>query len=229
MDNKKNYEQHYMKQIERIMETTAELALEKGIDGINITSIAKACHLSRPTIYRYFKTKEDILWVIFFQEAHKMEQHIAARFSSEDDLYLRACKVAQGMIEFQLQNDHFIIYNDIFLSLYVKASEDANYRWEEQETNIYHFRPGRTITHLFGDVVDLDQDLQLKQTMVSFVYAISYLMQAILRQNEALQVKYSISAKTLLFKQVSWLMEGLGRELENMGYQTSETTFSLSL
>ena len=44
-----------------------------------------------------------------------MEQHIAARFSSEDDLYLRACKVAQGMIEFQLQNDHFIIYNDIFL------------------------------------------------------------------------------------------------------------------
>ena len=111
----------------------------------------------------------------------------------------------------------------------MKASEDTNYRWEEQETNIYHFRPGRTITHLFGDVVDLDQDLQLKQTMVAFVYAISYLMQAILRQDEALQVKYSISAKTLLFKQVSWLMEGLGRELENMGYQTSETTFSLSL
>ena len=49
MDNKKNYEQHYMKQIERIMETTAELALEKGIDGINITKVGGQAVLGRQT------------------------------------------------------------------------------------------------------------------------------------------------------------------------------------
>ncbi len=218
MESKRNYEQHYTKQLERIMETTVELALEEGIDALNISSIAKACNLSRPTIYRYFKTKEDILWGIFFQEAHKMERHIAARFSKDDTLYLRASKVAQGMIEFQLENENSIIYNDIFLSLYIKASEDISFDWRNLETNIYGFKPGHTIIHLFHDIIDLDQAPELKKTLVSFIYAASYLTQAMLPQDDALHIKYQMSSKEMLNKQINWLMEGLGRELEKQGY-----------
>ena len=211
------------------MEVAARLALEKGIDGINISSIAKACDLSRPTIYRYFKTKEDILWAIFFQQAHQMQQKIAHDFSSDDDLFTRTIKVAQGMIDYQLQNDHFIIYNDIFLFLYVKASEDIHYDWDKIATNIYHFKPGHTIKNLYGDLIDIEQDESLKYALVSFIYAISYLMQAILRQDEALQVKYKITAKEILNKQVFWLLEGIKKELEDLGYPTSVKQFQLQL
>lgn len=59
------YTNHRENQKEWILEVAEGLFIQKGIEQITIGDIAKACRLTRATVYKYFANKEEIAQEIF--------------------------------------------------------------------------------------------------------------------------------------------------------------------
>lgn len=59
------YATHRENQRGRILQVAQDLFIEKGIELITITDIARAAHLARATIYQYFASKQEVAWAIF--------------------------------------------------------------------------------------------------------------------------------------------------------------------
>jgi len=62
---RKNYQQHYANQRERILEAAEKLFIQKGINNVSMVSIAKAARMAPITLYEYFPNKEAVAWAIF--------------------------------------------------------------------------------------------------------------------------------------------------------------------
>ncbi len=59
------YKKHRANQQALILETAEELFTRKGIDDVTINDITKSARITKPTIYNYFASKEDIATEIF--------------------------------------------------------------------------------------------------------------------------------------------------------------------
>jgi AcrR family transcriptional regulator len=59
------YHSHRENQRERILDTAERLFIEKGLDGVSMSDIARAAHLTRNTVYEYFPNKQEVAWGIF--------------------------------------------------------------------------------------------------------------------------------------------------------------------
>ncbi len=51
---------------QRIIEGALRLFAEKGVDATSIRDIASSAAISEPAIYRHFRSKEDLVWEIFW-------------------------------------------------------------------------------------------------------------------------------------------------------------------
>ena len=51
---------------QRIIQGALRLFAEKGVDATSIRDIASSAAISEPAIYRHFKSKEDLVWEIFW-------------------------------------------------------------------------------------------------------------------------------------------------------------------
>jgi AcrR family transcriptional regulator len=51
---------------ERIIQGALRLFAEKGVDATSIRDIASSAAISEPAIYRHFRSKEDLVWEIFW-------------------------------------------------------------------------------------------------------------------------------------------------------------------
>jgi AcrR family transcriptional regulator len=51
---------------ERIIQGALRLFAEKGVDATSIRDIASSAAITEPAIYRHFKSKEDLVWEIFW-------------------------------------------------------------------------------------------------------------------------------------------------------------------
>ncbi|MBI5440050.1 MAG: TetR/AcrR family transcriptional regulator [Deltaproteobacteria bacterium] len=74
---------------EEIQEKAVQLFLKKGYHGTSTTDICDAVGISRPTLYWYFKDKEDILFSLHKQRIEKSFQPITASAKAEPDPVLR--------------------------------------------------------------------------------------------------------------------------------------------
>jgi len=60
MKHEVNPESQRFRKIERAIEISAEMFLQRGIDAVKMTDIADACNVGVATLYRYFGTKNSI-------------------------------------------------------------------------------------------------------------------------------------------------------------------------
>jgi AcrR family transcriptional regulator len=58
------YARHHEQQRQNILLAAENLALEKGIDALTMKDVAEESGVTRATLYRFFKTKDEILWAI---------------------------------------------------------------------------------------------------------------------------------------------------------------------
>lgn len=61
----KTYLEHRENQRERILEVAERLFISGGIDGVNLSDIARAARMTRNTLYEYFPNKQEVAWGIF--------------------------------------------------------------------------------------------------------------------------------------------------------------------
>ncbi|MFI8522223.1 TetR/AcrR family transcriptional regulator [Streptomyces sp. NPDC085481] len=62
-----------------LSETAIELFLEKGFDAVSVAEIAAAAEVSKPTLFRYFPTKEDLVLYRFSDHEEEAAEVVAGR------------------------------------------------------------------------------------------------------------------------------------------------------
>jgi AcrR family transcriptional regulator len=67
---------------ERLLEAAARLFEERGYASVTMAELAEQAGVSRPTAYRHFADKEDILWALTEQAGEHTSRIIAAAASS---------------------------------------------------------------------------------------------------------------------------------------------------
>lgn len=217
MNEKKGYENHNRRQLQKIMSVTVELVKQKNINDITISDIAKASGLTRPTIYRYFPDKQSIFWAIFFEESQIMYESIR-NLPAEQDIYLRLMSITQIMMESFLTSEENRIYFDVYLHTYLDRCEDGNYAWNEIPQNLYGYQPGKSVYQYFEGVIDLNEHQDVRDIIISFLYALAELMHFSDRIQNGIRIKYQIHSDEMFVRQVRWMLLGVKHDLYEKGY-----------
>lgn len=70
---------------EKILMAFRELAMERGFYDATVDELAMRSNMSKRTIYRYFKSKEEIIQAVVEQFLKEMEQHVSTAINSADN------------------------------------------------------------------------------------------------------------------------------------------------
>lgn len=196
MESKKaKYMQHHEIQKHKILEITKELSLQHGIQTISMVDIAKSCNMTRATLYRYFSSKEEILWAIMYMQLTKFNKLIHTALAQASSTYDRFVRITDVFLHQYESNDEFYLYNEIFQNLYLKESAKEDFQWLN-EYNKDEVKPGDLVHNLMENFHDgsVDASLDPKLTSVSFVYTCNYIIHCAYDNQKALPVKYKLQS-----------------------------------
>jgi TetR/AcrR family transcriptional regulator, cholesterol catabolism regulator len=68
-----------LRRMRAILDATAALAEKGGFEGVRLRDVAEASGVALGTLYKYFRSKEDILLFVVHEEAEKLEAVLATR------------------------------------------------------------------------------------------------------------------------------------------------------
>jgi AcrR family transcriptional regulator len=106
--------QKHQKQRIRILAEARRLFSQKGVKETSMTQIARACRLTKATLYHYFQSKDAILHGIFelrWQQDDELVQGVSSARTLEECLY----QTARGFLE-QMKKDENVEFTKILLS-----------------------------------------------------------------------------------------------------------------
>jgi AcrR family transcriptional regulator len=92
---------------ERILDAAYEELLHFGVKGVSVEDIAKRVGVARITIYRRWKTKDDLLGAVAMREGQRMFQHVDAAIEQHESL---EDQLVEGFaIAFQTVRNHPLV------------------------------------------------------------------------------------------------------------------------
>ncbi len=103
--------QKHHKQRVRILAEARRLFSQKGVKETSMTQIARACRLTKATLYHYFQSKDAILHGIFelrWQQDDELVQGVSSARTLEECLY----QTARGFLE-QMKKDENVEFTKI--------------------------------------------------------------------------------------------------------------------
>lgn len=68
-----------VRRLRRIVDAASKLAEEGGFEGVRLRDVAEASGVALGTLYRYFRSKEDILVFVLAEQVDALEQALTAR------------------------------------------------------------------------------------------------------------------------------------------------------
>src|SRR5215470_2301770 len=68
-----------LRRMRRIVDAAVELAESGGFEGVRLRDVAERSNVALGTLYKYFRSKEDILLFAFDEGVSRLEQSLAAR------------------------------------------------------------------------------------------------------------------------------------------------------
>jgi AcrR family transcriptional regulator len=79
-----------MKRMRRIVDAAVELAEQGGFEAVRLRDVAERSDVALGTLYKYFRSKEDILLFALDEEVSRLEQGLVARPPAGDTPFARA-------------------------------------------------------------------------------------------------------------------------------------------
>jgi len=121
---------------ELILCAAIELFKEKRFEDISIEDIAAKAELSKPTLYKYFKSKNEIIYKVFIKGYIELIPFLKEALEDETDAYEKLKKVADAYVTFFRNNTYYVILlqylsgqsslkNDIPEELFTERAEKA--------------------------------------------------------------------------------------------------------
>lgn len=193
------YTKHRNVQKEKILTVSEELCLTKDIEQISLVDIAKACGLTRATIYHYFSSKEDILWSIFYIHATKLREAQQQVFQQHMTTFERFTALAQLYLSMYKDNPNFFLYIQLFSKVYLKESVSLDNPWDN-EYNTNHMKPGDFVKEIAANFHDgsVRSDLDPLKTTLTIIYGFMNAMQSAHVNEHAIPYKYGMDSCDIL-------------------------------
>ncbi|HMN61533.1 MAG TPA: TetR/AcrR family transcriptional regulator [Anaerolinea sp.] len=125
----KIYRAHRENQREHILEVAEHLLVERGIDMVSLSDIARVARITRNTLYEYFPNKQEIVWAIFqkFMEAgreglkEELEQFQGSGFQRIENFMLR-------FVDLRMSDTTHLRFIVEFNTLYAREGNPARVR-----------------------------------------------------------------------------------------------------
>ena len=81
-----------LRRMRRIVDTAVDLAEQGGFEAVRLRDVAERSDVALGTLYKYFRSKEDILLFALNEEIERLEQSMVARPSTSGTPYERVCE-----------------------------------------------------------------------------------------------------------------------------------------
>ena len=125
----RRYTQHLNRQREVILRTARSLFIRDGITAVGMSNIAAGCGITRATLYRYYRSKEEILWAVYDQCTQPLFERLAPVYHSfSGTTFERFAFIQQSLEDAFHHNPDFFLFNDVFNSLYQSVTSDETQR-----------------------------------------------------------------------------------------------------
>ena len=81
-----------LRRMRRIVDAAVDLAEKGGFEAVRLRDVAEQSDVALGTLYKYFRSKEDILLFALNEEIERLEQSMVARPSTSGTPYERVCE-----------------------------------------------------------------------------------------------------------------------------------------
>ena len=109
---------------ERIVRESLRLFSQYGYDSIGVSEIAKKSGITKPSLYYYFESKENLLKFIVEHFSEKLRTRLNRSYDTDGPLAVLLVSVTGTYLEFCTEHEEFI---RLYLSLVFTPHENASY------------------------------------------------------------------------------------------------------
>ena len=212
------YQRHGQAQTRRILDAAQRLFIENGIDAVTLSQVAAACGITRATLYKYFSSKERLLWEIHHLHMARYGEELKEllggrqrttyqRFSAYFDLlYARFCT----------DMDSFLFLR-VFDSIYQQETVPGGQGMYRKVFHPSDFGSGDTVRLLAANFHDgsVLAGLDPIPTCAALVYSSLSLLSGFAQDARYLPAKYGVEARLLARAALDALLRGIAPRQES--------------
>ncbi|WP_143321841.1 TetR/AcrR family transcriptional regulator [Clostridium sp. HBUAS56010] len=211
-----SYKVKYLKHNERlsdlILDRAEQLFISNGINKTSFSSIASVCGVTRSTLYKYYKSKEDLLWSIHHKKMQFLSQRLYRNFSkSRHSTYDRFYSYYRFIREtYQDDPEWFQFFNVFYDSWQYETSKRSSDYYKKTFHN-GDFGSKDMVRFLCKNFHDgsVKKDLDPEMTAVAFTYAGFHIASGLMQTAQTLPVKYGLNTVEILDTTFQLLLSGL--------------------
>ncbi len=94
---------------EEIIAAAAQILTESGVHGLTTKNLAFRMKFSESAIYRHFKSKEEIIWLMLQQLGQSMDKRISAAVAAEPSADKKLKSLFESQLNFFSVHSHFVV------------------------------------------------------------------------------------------------------------------------
>lgn len=95
---------------DKIIEAALILFADRGFHGTNVPAIAKLANVGTGTIYRYFKSKEELVNAVYQKSANQLYESISLQFPTDESIFKQYLFIMERFIQFAKENKKAFIF-----------------------------------------------------------------------------------------------------------------------
>ncbi|MEY8749238.1 TetR/AcrR family transcriptional regulator [Alkalicoccobacillus gibsonii] len=154
----------------QIIETAFSMFSEKGFDQTSMANIATEVGITKPAVYYYFKSKDDLIKGLFDIIAKEIQSITSIDLKEMNDTDLRTILYSLGKKAISLQKQN-LQFNQLFNQYLLLASRDSYYSEKITEIQQKFFK---TFYDLFKYAVKMkaikDENILIKSQLLGLVF-----------------------------------------------------------
>ncbi len=113
-----------------IIEKAKEIFKEKGFKNATMDEIAEASDISKPTLYKYFSSKEELFYQVLISINDEIDRKILSSLNPEDGVFKNMKLIILKTIEFLLKHKQIMRIALFETGSFFKSSEDKKLHFQ---------------------------------------------------------------------------------------------------
>ena len=194
------YVRHSESQRTLILARAEELFVQRGVEHVTMSDLAAAAGMTRATLYRYYETKERVLWAIYNQQIDVFYRTFLPQLESQaGTTYERLAFYLHLLLDLYRKDPDSFRFWDVFFQTYQEATTQPGQK-VYRDLHGDGFGTGdvvRLLTRNFHDG-SVKPELDPVPTVVSLIYGTLILLLYLPKCSDSLSIKYGLSGWQLL-------------------------------
>jgi AcrR family transcriptional regulator len=206
------YTKHNKRQNALICNRAEEFFISKGIHKSSFSAVASACGVTRSTLYKYYKDKDELLWSIYQKKMQTLSEGMYQNFSnSRHTTYDRFYAYFHFLQETYKTNPNWFQFFSVFYERWQDETSKRSSSYYQKAFKKGDFGSKDTVRFLCKNFDDgsVREDLDPEITAVALTYAGLHIVLGLLRSSQAVSLKYRIHTDEMLDSAFQLLLSSL--------------------